>query len=119
MFDQINSPDFQSSLANTTTVSHRSLGQNNFLSPEPFHPRLGFGNHFVRLHALLTLDSQERYFLALLQALETAALYRSEVDKQVGSRFWSNKAEALLIIEPLDGSSLARSHSFCTTSQRC
>jgi hypothetical protein len=66
--------------------------------------------HFVGLHAFLALHSDEGDLLAFLQAFETGALDRTVVNEQVRTVIGGNEAEALFIVEPLDGTGLALGH---------
>src|SRR3546814_18111349 len=56
--------------------------------------------------ALLALHDLERGLLAFLQRLEAAALDRAEMDEQVLAAFRGDEAEALGVVEPLDGTGL-------------
>src|SRR4249919_858202 len=73
--------------------------------------------HFVGLQALLALHNLERDLLAFLQRLEAAALDRTEVDEQVRAAFRGDEAEALGVVEPLNGSGLTIRH-FCYSLKR-
>src|SRR3546814_13890062 len=64
------------------------------------------GLHFVGLQALLALHDLERDLLAFLQRLEAASLDRAEMDEQVLAAFRGDEAEALGVVEPLDGTGL-------------
>src|SRR3546814_3203768 len=68
------------------------------------------GLHFVGLQALLALHDLERDLLAFLQRLEAAALDRAEMDEQVLAAFRGDEAEALGVVEPLDGTGLTIGH---------
>jgi hypothetical protein len=61
---------------------------------------------FVSLQALLALHNLEGDLLAFLQGLEAGALDRAEVDEDVRAAFRGDEAEALGVVEPLDGTSL-------------
>src|SRR5690606_5391491 len=62
------------------------------------------------LQALLALRNRERDLLAFLQRLEAAALDRAEVDEQVVAALRGDEAEALGVVEPLDGAGLTIRH---------
>jgi hypothetical protein len=64
----------------------------------------------IRLHALLTLDGNEGNLLAFLQGLETTALDRAEMHKQVRTAFRGNETKTLGIIEPFDRTILTIRH---------
>src|SRR3546814_10771890 len=66
--------------------------------------------HFVGLQSLLALHDLERDLLAFLQRLEAAALDRAEMDEQVLAAFRGDEAEALGVVEPLDGTGLTIGH---------
>lgn len=66
--------------------------------------------HLVSLHTLLTLDGDEGNLLAFLQGLEAGALDGTEVHKQVRAAFRGDEAEALGVVEPLDGAGLTIRH---------
>src|SRR5690606_5989517 len=65
------------------------------------------GLDFFSLQALLALRDLEGDLLAFLERLEAAALDRAEMDEQVVAALRGDEAEALGIVEPLDGSGLA------------
>src|SRR3546814_5840062 len=66
--------------------------------------------HFVGLQALLALHDLERDLLAFLQRLEAVSLDRAEMDEQVLAAFRGDEAEALGVVEPLDGTGLTIGH---------
>src|SRR5690606_13579747 len=66
--------------------------------------------HFVGLQALLALHDLEGDLLAFLQGLEAGALDRAEVDENVRAAFRGDEAEALGVVEPLDGAGLTIRH---------
>src|SRR5690606_40527096 len=66
--------------------------------------------HFVSLQALLALHDLEGHLLAFLQRLEAGALDRTEVDEEVLAAFRGDEAEALGVVEPLDGTGLTFGH---------
>jgi hypothetical protein len=66
--------------------------------------------HFIGLQALLALHDLEGDRLAFLQGLETGALDRTEVDKQILAAFRGDEAEALCIVEPLHDAVLTIGH---------
>ena len=68
------------------------------------------GLHFVGLQALLALHDLEGDLLAFLQGLEAGALDRAEVDEDVRAAFLGDEAEALGVVEPLDGTGLTILH---------
>src|SRR5690348_12272570 len=68
--------------------------------------------HGVGLKALLALDDGEGHLLAFLQALEARALDRTEVDEHVLAVLAADEAEALGIVEPLDGTGFTVRHDF-------
>ena len=60
------------------------------------------------LRAFLTLRDRELDLLAFGERLEAVALDCAEMRKHIGAVFLLNKAEALRIVEPLDGSGNCR-----------
>src|SRR3954467_602391 len=66
--------------------------------------------HFFSLHAFLALRGDEAYLLTLGQRLEARALDRTEMYEDVRAAFRRDEAEALRIVEPLDGTVLTFSH---------
>src|SRR5688500_11479794 len=66
--------------------------------------------HFVGLQALLALHDLERDLLAFLQRLEAGALDGTEVHEQVRAGLRGDEAEALGVVEPLDGTGLTIGH---------
>src|SRR5437762_13579200 len=62
--------------------------------------------HRVSLETFLALHDGEGDLLAFLQGLEAAALDGTEVDEEVLTAFRGNEAEALGVVEPLDGAAL-------------
>src|SRR5688500_10884677 len=68
------------------------------------------GLDFVRLQALLALHDLEGHLLAFLQRLEAGALDGTEVHEKVRARLRGDEAEALGVVEPLDGSGLTIRH---------
>ena len=66
--------------------------------------------HLVSLHTLLALDGDEGNLLAFLQGLEAGALDGTEVHEQVRAAFRGDEAEALGVVEPLDGAGLTIRH---------
>src|SRR4249919_1223191 len=62
--------------------------------------------HRVSLETLLALHNREGDLLAFLQGLEATALDGTEVDEEVLTAFRGNEAEALGVVEPLDGAAL-------------
>ncbi len=66
--------------------------------------------HLDSLHTLLALDGDEGNLLAFLQGLEAGALDGTEVHKQVRAAFRGDEAEALGVVEPLDGAGLTIRH---------
>src|SRR5687767_7160003 len=80
----------------------------------PKRPRLTDSGRLdlISLHALLTLHRHERDALAFLERLEAGTLDRAEVDEEIRARFRGDEAEALGIVEPLDGSGLTIRHFF-------
>src|SRR5690606_3464102 len=65
---------------------------------------------FVSLQALLSLHHLEGDLLAFLQRLEAGALDGTEVDKHVLAVLRGDEAEALGVVDPLDGTGLAIRH---------
>src|SRR5690348_6243413 len=68
------------------------------------------GLDFVGLQALLALHDLEGHLLAFLQRLEAGALDGTEVHEQVRAALRGDEAEALGVVEPLDGTSLTIRH---------
>src|SRR5690606_9462007 len=66
--------------------------------------------HFVGLQAPLALHDLEGDLLAFLQGLEAGALDRAEMDADVRAAFRGDEAEALGVVEPLDGPGLTIRH---------
>src|SRR5690606_1657564 len=64
----------------------------------------------VGLQALLALHDEEGDLLAFLQRLEAGALDRAEMHEQVGAALRGDEAEALGVVEPLDGTGLTIGH---------
>src|SRR5690606_32306344 len=64
----------------------------------------------VRLQALLALDDLEGNLLAFLQRLEAGALDGTEMHEQVRAALRGDEAEALGVVEPLDGTGLTIRH---------
>src|SRR5690606_27296449 len=82
------------------------------------------GLDFLGLQALLALHDLERHLLSFLQRLEATALDGTEVHEQVGTALRGDEAEALGIVEPLDGAGLTLRHGVtpwiswgCTAAQ--
>src|SRR5690606_18486216 len=79
---------------------------------------------FLGLQALLALHDLERHLLSFLQRLEATALDGTEVHEQIGTALRGDEAEALGIVEPLDGAGLTLRHGVtpwiswgCTAAQ--
>src|SRR3970282_2402644 len=65
----------------------------------------------VSLQALLALGDGEADLLAFLQALEALGLDGAEVNKHVLAILTADEAEALGIVEPLDGTGFTVRHN--------
>src|SRR5688500_5481170 len=66
----------------------------------------------VGLQTLLTLYDGERHLLAFLQALEALGLDGAEVDEHVFAILTADEAEALGVVEPLDGTGFTGRHFY-------
>src|SRR6478736_7773950 len=75
------------------------------------------GLDFVGLQALLALHDLDRHALAFLQRLEAGALDGTEVHEEVRAGFRGDEAEALGIVEPLDGAGLTIGHKLLLEKQ--
>src|SRR6476469_4077791 len=64
----------------------------------------------IGLQALLALHNLEGDLLAFLQRLEAGALDGTEVHEQVRAGLRGDEAEALGVVEPLDGTALTIRH---------
>jgi len=67
----------------------------------------GFGN-VGGLRSFLSLNDLELHFIPLGERLEAAALYRAEMDEDIGSTLSRNEAKAFGVVKPF-----YRSSYFC------
>ena len=99
----------------STRISHRKANLEckkaghccpAFLIPQTAD--LSGSHHFVGLQTLLALHNLEAHLLAFLQALEAITRDRAEMHEHVRAVVAADEAEALGIVEPLDGTDLTR-----------
>ena len=77
-----------------------------------FSLRASEGNNVLRLGAFLAIRYGEFYLLAIGESFEAIAFDRAEMDKNIGSVFTLDKAEALGLVKPLNSACGCRHKSY-------